>query len=91
MASVVVLQRAQSDLEEILRYLFERAGLATAKKCERSFLDLNDWQSNHPESGATRSRLGQGIGLNVVDPYNVYSRYDAATQTFIAGARLRAL
>ena len=79
MKTVRLSERAEHALVAIVEYLLEKTGPVAANKHYRSFGDLWTLLASHPESGATMSRLGQGISLNVVEPYNVHSLNDAAT------------
>jgi toxin ParE1/3/4 len=80
-ARVHIVDAAEADKSEILDYLFHEAGIAVAETYAQKVARLFDDLALHPESGAPRSRLGKGIRLRLIDPYNVYTRYDAATDT----------
>jgi toxin ParE1/3/4 len=70
---------ADADFREVADYLRGKAGALTLAKYETAFARVIDLIDAQPEIGAPRPHLGKHVRLHVVDPYNVYSEYDATT------------
>jgi toxin ParE1/3/4 len=79
MARVVVSLLAQSDTRYILSGLAAVAGLGVASKYAAEFEALYERLTVHPESGPSRSAIGQYVRIGVVSPYVLIYEYDHAS------------
>jgi toxin ParE1/3/4 len=70
---------ADADLAENDAHLAFHAGNDVADRYYERFKRLFLLLSTQPEIGAPRPGLGRSVRINIVDPYNVYSEYDPAS------------
>jgi toxin ParE1/3/4 len=71
MTRVIVSPRADADTDEIITYLANRAGAATADKYDALFNEVYDRLAVHPDMYAARLRLGPKVRAAIVAPYLV--------------------
>lgn len=81
MARLSTSPAADADLAEIDAYLAAHAGNDIADQYSEQFKKVFHLLAAQPEIGAPRANLGRSIRINIVAPYNVYSKYDPATDT----------
>lgn len=86
MARVIVSPDAEADALEILDYLENRAGSATAVKFGLLFTKVYDRLAVDPDMYAARPKLGPKIRAAVVSPYLVI--YEHATPDVVNVLRI---
>ena len=75
MAKIMISATADADVEDILDYLADEAGISTVVKYERSFDELYEHLALYPESCPRRPRLDPAARLGIVSPYVVLYTY----------------
>jgi plasmid stabilization system protein ParE len=78
MARVIVSPDAEADAIEIIDYLENRAGSATAEKYGLLFTKVYDRLAADPDMYAVRPRLGPNVRAAVVWPYLVIYEHTSA-------------
>jgi toxin ParE1/3/4 len=81
MAKVVVSERADADLDQILTYLTENAGYTIAARYDAAFEALFFRLADHRASGAPRLEFGPYARIALVRPFVVI--YDHIDDTVI--------
>lgn len=81
MTKVVVLRRAEADLDDIIKNLVQVAGPTVAGRYAEDFARLIGNLGKFPEMGARRPAVGERIRSHSVSPYMVFYRFDADTDT----------
>ncbi|HAH09243.1 MAG TPA: type II toxin-antitoxin system RelE/ParE family toxin [Alphaproteobacteria bacterium] len=78
MATLVISRVASADQADILQDIGQAAGANVAETYQDRFTQLFSILVVQPEIGAPRPELGRAVRLCLVQPYNVYYRFDRA-------------
>ena len=76
MVDVVLTRLARADLAEIDRYTFAQYGTEAADRYTRGFATAFDLLARHPQAGATRPDLGDGMRCLVHHRHRVFYACD---------------
>ena len=74
--SVIVSPCAAKDLQEIVEYVTDKAGVAIGRKLESRLIRAIERLADFPEMGRTFARLGIGVRGVVSAPYIAFYRLD---------------
>ncbi len=81
MAKVMITSTADADVEEILDYLADDAGISTITKYAQGFDEPYEHLALYPESCPRRPRLDPAARTAIVSPYVVLYTYTMADDT----------